>query len=115
MMHVQIIQNGVDTLLLRRDLIVHKTEKVDEVGFHPAWITLGPACSCALPESSVDIAFGAPSIIDFLFGSLRRTNIHVNGLLPWIALGCYRSHLINVEDHSFCRSLLPQGFDAPLF
>lgn len=115
MVHVQIIQDRIDALLVCWDLFVYPTEKVDEMHFAAAWVALRPAISRGLPQGPIDIALGSAPIIDFLLGTLGGTKMDIDGLLAWVALGGHRSHLINVENDAICWRLRSQGFDGPLF
>src|SRR5436309_8480259 len=96
MMHVQVVQDGVDALFVGSDLLIHRAEKVEEMPFAAARIALRPAVSRGLPQGPRDIAFSSPPIIDRLFGSLGWPGLHVDGLLTRIAFGRHRSPLINV-------------------
>jgi len=115
MMHVQVVHDGVDALLVLRNVLIDKAEKVDEMLCDAPGITLRPARSGGFPQRTVDLAFGSASIINLLFGSLSGTSVDINDLLAWVAFGSDWSHLINVEDDAVGGSFLSQGFEGPLF
>src|SRR5260221_11918871 len=56
MMHVQIIQDGIDAHFVESDLLVDEAEKVDEVLDASSGIALRPRLSCRLPQRPKDIA-----------------------------------------------------------
>jgi len=96
MMHLQIVHDSVDALFVFWDLFVHVAEEVHKVDCAAARVALCPALPCGLPQGPIDIAKGSAPIIDLLFGSLGRTDVHLDRLLAAIALGADRTHLINV-------------------
>jgi hypothetical protein len=96
MMHLQVVQDGTDALLVWRDVLIDTAEKVDEMCFDPPGIALRPACSGRFLQGAIDVALGSAPIIDLLFGAFGWTSVDINGLLTWITFCGDWSHLINV-------------------
>src|SRR5438309_1100018 len=96
MMHLQIVHDGIDTLFVGWDLLVHIAEEVHKVDGAAAWVALRPAVPAGLPQRPIHIALGSAPIIDFLPGPLCGTSVDLNGLLTRIAFRGDWSHLINV-------------------
>src|SRR3954447_12873625 len=87
MVHLQIIHDGVDALDLGWNLLIDKTEKIEEVLFRSLWITLRPAVSCCLPKGPIHVTHVSTPIVDFLLGPHSWPLRDIDGLLPRIALG----------------------------
>ena len=115
MVHIQVVHDGIDTLHFLRDLLIDKTKEIDEMLFDAPGIALRPAGSGGFPQRSIDVAFGAPSIINLLFGSLGWTSLDINRLLTGITFGGHRPHLIDVQDDAVRRRFPSQTFERPLF
>jgi hypothetical protein len=96
MMHPQVIHDRVDALGVGWDLLVELAEEVHKMHGAAARLAGGPAVPSGFPQGPIHVALGSAPIIDLLLGSLGGTGIDLNGLLPGIALGGQRSHLINV-------------------
>src|SRR5437879_6298677 len=112
MMHIQIIQDGVDALNGLVHPAIHLTEKVDEVSQTATWIASSETLSGRFPQGPIDIAFRTTPIVNLLFGPLGRTDIDVDSFLPWIALGCHWSHLVEIQDDAALWWLFSQAFDG---
>ena len=69
MMHLQIVQDGVDALFVFWDLFVHRAEEVHKMHGAAARIALRPALPCGLPQGPIDVAKGSASIINLLLGA----------------------------------------------
>jgi hypothetical protein len=94
MMHLQIIHDGVNALHLGWNLFIDQAEKVEEVLFRALRIALRPAVPCRLPQCPLDIAHVSAPIINLLLGPLGWPERHLDGLLPRVALGADRTHLV---------------------
>ncbi len=81
----------------------------------PTRIALGPAVAGGFPQRAKDIALGPPSRINLLLGALSRTRVHVDGVLPGIALGRHWPHLIDIQDDTRRWRGSSERFDTPLF
>jgi hypothetical protein len=95
-MHLQIVHDGIDTLCVCWDLLVHVAEEVHKMHGAAARVALRPAVSAGLPQRSIDIAKGSAPIIDLLFSALGWTGVHLDRLLAGIARGFDGSHLIDI-------------------
>src|SRR5690242_17086981 len=78
-------------------------------------IALSPAGSGRFLQGSIHVAFGTPSVINLLFGSLGVAGLHADRLLTGIALGGDRPHLIDVQDDTVGWRFPSQAFERPLF
>ena len=96
MVHLQIVHDRVDALLVCWDLFIHRAQEVHKMHGTAARVALGPAVPCGLPQRSIDIAKGSVPIIDLLLGSLRRAGVHIDRRLARIAPGRDRTHLVNI-------------------
>jgi len=96
MMHLQIVQDGIDALFVFWDLFVSVAEEVHKMHGAAAWVALGPAVTSGLPQGPIDRAKGSASIINLLLGAFGWAGVHMNRLLAWIALGGDGSHLIDI-------------------
>lgn len=67
-MHVQVIQDGVDALHLWWDVFIDTAEKVHEVRFDTPGRALRPTLAGSFLQGAIDIAFGSAAIIDLLGG-----------------------------------------------
>src|SRR6516225_10721151 len=95
MMHVQVIEDRINPRLLGGNARIDPGEKVDEMRFRAARVTLRPAISGRFPQRAKDIALGASAIIDLLFSALGGPRLDSNGVLAGIALGGHRPHLVD--------------------
>lgn len=100
MVHIQVVEDGIDALLVRRDVVIDPAQEINEVRFGAPRIAPGPAVTRRFSQRPKHMALSTASIINLLLGPPRWARLDVNGLLAGITLGGFRPHLVQAHDNA---------------
>src|SRR5260370_21778558 len=97
MVGIEIVQNGVHALDLRRELVLHVLQEIDPMGNGAARIVLGEGLSRSWLKRPEDIALATSAVVDLLPGPLRGARGRAEPAPASKRLGRFGPHLVQTE------------------
>src|SRR6266849_5868451 len=115
MMGVEVVQNGIHSLDLGRELLLHLLQEVNPVRDGAPRKVLGERLTSRRLERPEDVALAAATIVDLLPGSLGGSLRRVHQALAGEGFGRFRSHLIHTDHDATGWWLGVEALNCPLF
>src|SRR6266436_5349218 len=115
MMHVEVIEDGVDALALRRDPGIHLLEEVEPVDNGASAIVLDAGVTGRGAEGAEEVALAPSAIVDLLLRPLGGSRPHVHRLLAAERLGRFWPQLVQTDHDAACWGRAVELFNRPLF
>src|SRR5579859_706292 len=114
-MHVEVVQNGVDTLHGGRDPAVHLLQEVDPVDDGAPAIVLGEGVTDRGLERAKDIALAPSAVVDLLLGPCGGTYVGLDSPLARERLGGLWTQFIQADHDAALWRLGIESLNLPLF